>query len=207
MILTAFTRANAASVEQLAKSMGLPLVYCPRGKPLSLWSHGAKDCISNLGDKNSSPFCKYTVHQQQINTAPVSQCFQSNTPSTAHFLPLHRWQSCQLNCACILGALEWYQAGSTYISLQEPSSFCRASRLKKDPNALPVSSKKRIFYSQNHCWESGLSKNKALYMPGGDFRTRSEIPHFLTLFITLSIAEKKTGEVVPSLKGFTQPSA
>lgn len=86
-------------------------------------------------------------NQQQINTAPVSQCCKSNTPSAALLLPLHHRQSCQLNCASILGALAWYQAGSTQISLWDPSSFSRAAKLKKEPSALLLASKNSTFHS------------------------------------------------------------
>lgn len=58
MILKALTHANAASVEQLAKSRGVSPPHLLRASP-SPSEHTeqiSKDCTGNLGGENRSPF-------------------------------------------------------------------------------------------------------------------------------------------------------
>lgn len=62
--------------------------------PLNTQSRSQRTALAILEGKTVLHFENTPYNQQQINTAPVPQCCQSNTPSRALFLPLHHPQSC-----------------------------------------------------------------------------------------------------------------
>lgn len=81
IILTTLTHANAASVEELAKSMSLPLVFFPRRESLSLWSHRAD--LKGLQSWRGKPFSVLKTHpttSKQINTALVLSAAKTTHP-------------------------------------------------------------------------------------------------------------------------------
>lgn len=185
----------------LQRARVCPVFTSPEASPSPSEATGqiSKDCIRNLGEENLSSFWKYTLqpatnkHSSSFSVLPKQHTQYSTVPPLAS--PTKLPAELRLYSWC-LGLVPRRKHIDKLSGAQQ---LLQAARLEKDPNALPLASKKNTFHSKNHCWESGLSENKALYMPEDDFRTRSEISYFFNPVYSLiySWKGKWRGSAIP----------